>query len=81
MKLPCPHCDSNTNITHRDQISKQVIRFYANCQNKDCSARIAYRMSVERTIMAPISDQLTMMHELFAQMDPNDRKQLISAYS
>ena len=81
MKISCKHCGGPAIINSRQNITPLVARLYVSCKNVECQAGQTFRLSYERTIQQPVSDQLTMAHELFANMDPAERKKLIEVYS
>ena len=80
MRVRCPHCGSKARISHSTEESNRLKFLYADCSNIHCFARFVIRMSYSHDVSAPVGTQLAAVHEMVANMNPTDRKELFNQY-
>ncbi|UDQ97966.1 ogr/Delta-like zinc finger family protein [Lentisphaerota bacterium WC36G] len=80
ISVNCPHCGSNARVTHSDTKSNKIKHLYADCTNKECYARFVVRMSYSHDITPSLATQYAAIHEMLANMNPTDRKNLLNQY-
>ena len=81
MRINCPYCKGKARITHRKAVTAKMTEYYADCENPECAARLAFRLYHSHNIIPPLKEQSNSLHEQIANMDPDDRLDLFRQYA
>ena len=80
ISVTCPHCGSKARVSHNVAKSNKHRVLYADCTNVDCYARFVVNVRYSHDITSPTSTHLAAIHEMIANMNPADRKELFNQY-
>ena len=76
MRVVCPECLQKAKITHRNELTVEVVDLYCSCSS--CGHSFVSKLAFSHTVTPGKHQYKKLMIEFMKNMDPAERRDLVS---